>query len=113
MNIKSILLRILNWGILIAPFFLILLPVDYFDTGESICISKLLANIECYACGLTRGTMHFLHLDFSGAWEFNKLTFIVVPLLAVYWLRSGFLAFGKKPPYIIEKFMNRNIKREA
>jgi hypothetical protein len=98
----------INWGIVFTPFLLFIMPVDFFDSGESVCLSKLLANIECYACGLTRGTMHFIHFDFSGAWEFNKLTFIVVPLLAVYWLRACFLAIGKEPPRIIEKFMNRN-----
>ena len=108
MKYRSQLLKILNWGIVITPFLLFIMPIDYFDSGQSICLSKLLANVECYACGLTRGTMHFIHFDFTGAWEFNKLTFIVVPLLGVYWLRSCFLALDKEPPVLIEKFMNRN-----
>lgn len=97
--------KIFLWGIVIAPFFLLLLPVDHFDSGNSICISVLLANIECYACGLTRGVMHFIHLDFAGAWEFNKLTFIVVPLLFLYWLRAFLIVFNKKVP----KFLDRII----
>ncbi len=61
---------------------LIVLPKDYFDEGQSLCLSVLLANTECYACGMTRAIQHMIHLDFSTAWEFNKLSFIVAPLFA-------------------------------
>ncbi|MFK7832665.1 MAG: DUF2752 domain-containing protein [Winogradskyella sp.] len=97
--------KIFYGGIVIAPFFLLLLPIDFFDTGQSICVSKFLANIECYACGLTRGVMHFVHFDFSGAWAFNKLTFIVVPLLFLYWLRALFIVLNKKVPAFLDKIM--------
>ena len=42
--------------------------------------------------------MHFIHLDFSKAWEFNKLTFIVVPMLGVLWVRSIYDIQGKRMP---------------
>ncbi|MGL4598683.1 MAG: DUF2752 domain-containing protein, partial [Bacteroidia bacterium] len=57
---------------LITPIVLILLPSNYFDTGESICPSVLLFDKECPGCGMTRATMHILHLDCKAAWEFNK-----------------------------------------
>ncbi len=60
--------------------YLLYLPADHFDEGESICISVLLANTECYACGMTRGIQHLIHGDFTRAWEYNKLAFIVLPL---------------------------------
>lgn len=97
--------KIFFWGIFLAPFFLLFFPVDFFDKGNSVCLSILLANIECYACGLTRGTMHFIHLDFEGAWSFNKLTFIVVPLLFLYWLKSLFIVMNKKVPSFLDKHM--------
>lgn len=31
--------------------------------------------------------MRLIHLDFVGAWEFNKLSFIVFPALAFYYMR--------------------------
>ncbi|MFN7708309.1 MAG: DUF2752 domain-containing protein [Sphingobacteriia bacterium] len=63
------------------------MPADYFDSGQSICVSRALFNVECYACGLTRATMHLLHLDFSAAWAYNWLTFIVTPFLGIVWLK--------------------------
>jgi hypothetical protein len=61
--------------------FLMYLPADYFDMGEAICLSVRFFNVECYGCGLTRGVMHLIHFEFAEAWAFNKLTFIVFPLL--------------------------------
>jgi hypothetical protein len=47
----------------------------------------LLAGVNCYGCGMTRASMRLIHLDFVGAWEFNKLSFIVFPALAFYYMR--------------------------
>lgn len=70
---------------LIIPIVLFLLPADFFDNGVAICLSRVLFDFECYACGMTRGVMHFLHFEFSTAWQFNKLSFIVVPVLIGAW----------------------------
>ncbi len=105
-SIKEKLTKVYLWGIVIAPFLLFLLPADHFDHGQSICLSVLLAGIECYACGMTRGVMHMLHLDFAAAWEFNKLTFIVVPLLFLYWLRCFYVVQNLPTPKFLDKIMN-------
>lgn len=73
-------------ALLVIPVVLFLLPANYFDQGETLCPSKRLLDIECLGCGLTRGVQHFIHLDFETAWEFNKLTFIIVPLGFLYWM---------------------------
>jgi hypothetical protein len=88
---------------IVAPLVLLLLPVDFFDRGESICLSKMLAGIECYACGMTRATMHFIHFDFQKAWEFNKLSFIVVPMLVPLWVKAFYELKGKPMPGIMGK----------
>jgi Protein of unknown function (DUF2752) len=72
-------------GYVLLPLVLLLLPKDYFDQGQSLCLSKLLAGIECYGCGMTRAIMHLIHLDFSGAAAFNKLCFVVFPVLSGLW----------------------------
>ena len=77
------------------------MPSNFFDKGESICLSKLLAGYTCYACGMTRATMHFIHFEFEYAWEFNKLSFIVVPMLSILWLKAVFELQGKKLPGIL------------
>jgi len=69
-------------GMIIIPIILLLLPASFFDTGRSICLSVLLLDMECYACGMTRGIMHLIHLDFHTAWEYNKLSYIVFPILS-------------------------------
>lgn len=83
---------------IITPFVLWLLPTDYFDNGESLCLSKILAGVECYACGLTKATMHFVHFEFEDAWNFNKLSFIVVPMLFPLWVKSIYDIQGKRMP---------------
>jgi Protein of unknown function (DUF2752) len=93
------------WVTLLAPFVLLLLPVDFFDHGESICLSKQLAGLECPACGLTRGVMHFVHLDFAAAWQFNKITFLVVPLMFPLWVKALYEARGKELPPLMNKYM--------
>lgn len=73
--------------IFITPIILLILPVDFFDTGVTICVSKLFTQKECYACGLTRGIMHLIHLDFETAYAYNMLSFIVFPLLGLIWIQ--------------------------
>lgn len=105
LSFRFVITYIFNLVIVIAPLVLILLPVDYFDKGQSICLSKLIAGVECYACGMTRAIMHLIHLDFSGAWEFNKLSFIVFPMLFPLWLKSLYIILGKKLPSFLDKMM--------
>lgn len=90
-----------NWIVVIAPFILLLLPANYFDKGQSICLSKVMAGIECYACGMTKGVMHFIHFEFLKAWEYNKLTFIVVPMLFPLWLKAVYELQGKQLPGLL------------
>lgn len=101
--LKKIVFNTRIWITIIAPFVLIILPPDFFDKGESICLSKALAGIECYACGLTKATMHFVHFEFREAWAFNKLSFIVVPMLFPLWLKAFYEIRGKSLPGILGK----------
>lgn len=70
---------------IIVPLILIILPADYFDSGRPKCLSILLAGIECWGCGMTRGIMHLIHLDFSEAIYHHYASVIVFPLLAYVW----------------------------
>ena len=68
-------------GMILFPAILVLLPYDYFDTGSIKCLSKSFLGIECWGCGMTRACMRIIHLKFQEAWIFNKLSFIVFPIL--------------------------------
>ncbi len=74
----------------IAFFYLLYLPVDYFDEGRSLCLSVILLDKKCYGCGMTRAIHHLLHGDIKGAWAFNKFSFIVLPL-AIYMISTSLL----------------------
>jgi len=83
-------------GLMAGLAVLLALPADFFDEGQSICLSVVLFDRECYGCGMTRGVQHLLHFDFRTAWEYNKLAFIVLPLglflvaqKIVQWYRGG------------------------
>ena len=102
--IRKIVFKIRVWTTILIPFILILRPADFFDRGETVCLSRLLAGIECYACGLTRATMHFIHFEFSTAWSYNKLVFIVVPMLFPLWVKAFYELNGKTLPGIWGKF---------
>ena len=73
--------------IVATPIVLLLLPATTFDDGRSLCLSRLLFDVECFACGITRACMHLIHLDFEEAFAYNMMSFIVLPLLAIVWVQ--------------------------
>jgi hypothetical protein len=75
--------------IIATPVILLLLPATFFDGGESICLSKVFFDIECYGCGMTRACQHLIHFDFEEAYAYNMLSFIALPLLGVVWIKWG------------------------
>lgn len=72
---------------LIVPVVLLILPAGFFDEGQSLCLSVLLFDQTCYACGMTRAIMHLIHFEFAEAYYYNILGFLVFPLLAYQWFR--------------------------
>lgn len=82
-------------AVLIAiPIILLLLPANFFDSGDSICISQRLLGLECPGCGITRAIQHFIHGNFAIAWQFNKLVVLVAPLLITLWLKELLACFN-------------------
>jgi Protein of unknown function (DUF2752) len=100
---RKIFQKIYVSGLLLIPLVLIILPADFFDIGQSVCLSVLLLDMPCYGCGMTRAVQHLIHLDFAAAYTFNRISFIVFPILAVVW-------FGEvKETYRKIKESNRKI----
>ena len=69
------------------PIILVSLPASFFDQGQSLCLSVLLLDQECFACGLTRAVQHLVHCEFQAAGQFNKLVVLVFPILTIVWGR--------------------------
>ena len=84
--ISRIFLKIWVSGLLALPIVLLILPANFFDTGKSVCLSVVLLDQQCYGCGMTRAIQHLIHFNFYEAYEFNKLAFIVFPLLVWVWI---------------------------
>jgi hypothetical protein len=85
---RFLLLSILGVGLLALPLILLLLPADHFDKGKSVCLSVVLLKMECYGCGMTRAMMHLIHFEFTEAFYYNSLSFIVFPFLAYGYLQT-------------------------
>ncbi len=100
--------KFLDWFhlafLVITPIIILLLPADYFNNGQALCPSMRFFNVECPGCGMTRAVMHLVHFDFESALFYNWGSFIVVPILGVYWLLWTKKAYDKvreKEPAIV------------
>ena len=78
---KKLLLKLYLIILVALPLILIILPANFFDSGQSMCLSIIMLDRECYACGMTRAIQHLINFDFISAYNFNKLSFVVLPLL--------------------------------
>ena len=85
---KNNLYKIYFFGLLIIPIILFLLPANFFDNGESICLSVVFFERECYACGITRAIQHLTHFNFSIGYEYNKLSIIILPFLVISYYKE-------------------------
>jgi hypothetical protein len=63
------------------------------------CISVLLLDKQCYACGMTRAVQHLIHFDFNAAANFNKLVFIVVQLGIYSVISKIYKSYFKNPEH--------------
>jgi hypothetical protein len=93
--LEKIKLKLILGGMIVLPLVLLIIPSTFFDKGQSICLSVLLLDKECFGCGMTRATQHLIHLDFQKAYYFNKLSFFIVPLLSFLYVREFFKIFRK------------------
>ena len=78
--------RIIN--ILMVSGIILLLIIYFFHPG---CLIKNIFKIPCPMCGITRGIISFLHLNFIESFKYNLLSipiFIIILLFYVLYLIS-------------------------
>jgi hypothetical protein len=91
-KLDGVVLRVLFVVILTSvPVLLLLLPAAYFDKGESICISRVLFDQECYGCGITRAVQHMLHGEVRTAFALHPASVVVTPIGIVLWFKYWIL----------------------
>lgn len=59
------------------------------------CLWTIIFGHECLGCGFTTACLKAIQLDFKGAFESNKLFFVVVPALTFY-IAKDYFRFRKK-----------------
>ena len=59
------------------------------------CLWTSIFGHECPGCGFTTACQKAIHLDFVGAFESNKLFFIIAPAF-LYYIIKDYLAFRNK-----------------
>lgn len=72
----------------IFPLALLFLPSNFFDNGPELCLFSRISGYHCPGCGMTRACMHLIHLDLGWALTYNKMSFVVLPMLSVLLLKD-------------------------
>jgi hypothetical protein len=80
---------------LAIPFVLIVLPKEFFDEGQTICLFTLATGKNCLGCGMTKAIMRCIHFDFYAAFHKNPFSLIIFPLFVFVYVKIGFVIFKK------------------
>tara|TARA_B100000780_G_scaffold122021_1_gene85563 strand:- start:257 stop:544 length:288 start_codon:yes stop_codon:yes gene_type:complete len=59
------------------------------------CLWKYFFGFECSGCGITSSLIQIFKGNFLLAWEINKLTFLVFPLLFIYSIKKVLLKINQ------------------
>ena len=82
-------------------------------TGIGIpCVFHLVTGLDCPGCGITRAVIAVSKLDFKRAFELNRLSFTVIPVLAVLlsvreyrYIKTGTYLSASKKVQLIENII--------
>lgn len=58
------------------------------EQERSICLIKNIFDINCYGCGITKAVIAVIQIDLLGAYLYNKMIVVVMPLLLYVWTRE-------------------------
>ncbi|HEY0756063.1 MAG TPA: DUF2752 domain-containing protein [Ktedonobacteraceae bacterium] len=75
-------------GLLLLPLLFWLLPTVWLERGPSLCLITYITGKPCPGCGMTRALSCLVHDEPRRAWRYNRLAFIVAPLLGYVWAKS-------------------------
>lgn len=84
--------RLIAFGLVLT--ILIVLPTNKLSLLPVKSVYESVFNFVPFSSGVTRGVSSILHLDFSGAWKYNPLSFAVLGMVAVIMI-SDLLKVGR------------------
>lgn len=80
---------------LAIPAVLYAIPPERVMHGHTVCLFRNLFGTECWGCGMTRALFSLLHLDFTAAWNYNRLVVLVAPLLLYLYVKEVAKTIGE------------------
>jgi len=84
---KKLFYQLMMIGTLLVPIILYLVPLDWLESQQTICLFKNLTGHDCPGCGTTRAVISAVQLNFKNAWSYNYNILFVFPLLIFYWIK--------------------------
>ena len=84
---ENIILVLVALYFIFAILLKLLSGIDYLIP----CLWKTFFGFECSGCGITLSIIEIIKGNFLIAWEINKITFLVFPLLLFYSLKEVLL----------------------
>ena len=88
--------------------FFVILFISTKIFSVSLCPIKNLFGISCFGCGMTRGFISILSLDFKTAYKYNVLSIPLFISIALYFIFSLIdIIFNKNYIYVIEKQLSK------
>ena len=81
---ENIILVLVVLYFILAVLLKLLSGIDYLIP----CLWKTFFGFECSGCGITSSIIEIIKGNFLIAWEINKVTFLVVPLLLFFSIKE-------------------------
>ena len=81
---ENIILVLVALYFILAILLKLLSGIDY----RIPCLWKTFFGFECSGCGITSSIIEIIKGNFLIAWEINKNTFLVIPLLLFYSMKE-------------------------
>ncbi|MES2019216.1 MAG: DUF2752 domain-containing protein [Pseudomonadota bacterium] len=64
------------------------------------CLVSMVTADLCWGCGITHAALALLHGDVAGAWAYNKLSLVVLPMLLwLYFQHLRMIWRGARPAF--------------
>lgn len=74
--------------LLLLPLAFFIIPTAWFERSPTVCVIRRVTGRPCPGCGMTRAVSSVMHGHFRQGYHYNKRIVIVMPLLALIWLRE-------------------------